>query len=67
MPPPAASKALDLEPDVVGQRHFDLLFKYDETWALTKSPSRCPPVDAVELAEDDMAPTPSGPSRKVPS
>ncbi len=46
--------------------YFDLLFKYDETWALTKSPAGAHQWTPSNLAEEDMAPDAEDPSKKVP-
>ena len=44
--------------------YFDMLFKYD--WELTKSPAGAHQWTPKNLAEEDMAPDPEDPSKKVP-
>ncbi|MFQ1699490.1 catalase/peroxidase HPI [Loktanella agnita] len=44
--------------------YFDVLFKYD--WELTKSPAGAHQWRPINLQEEDMAPDPEDPSRKVP-
>jgi len=44
--------------------YFDMLFKYD--WELTKSPAGAHQWKPKGLAEEDMAPDPEDPSKKVP-
>ena len=44
--------------------YFDVLFKYD--WDLTKSPAGAQQWTPKDLAEEDMAPDPEDPSKKVP-
>ena len=47
--------------------YFDMLFKYDETWTLEKSPAGAHQWTPSNLAEEDMAPDPEDPSIKVPT
>jgi len=44
--------------------YFDVLFKYD--WVLTKSPAGAQQWTPKDLQEEDMAPDPEDPSKKVP-
>lgn len=44
--------------------YFDVLFKYD--WELTKSPAGANQWTPKDLQEEDMAPDPEDPSKKVP-
>ncbi|SFR98342.1 catalase/peroxidase HPI [Yoonia litorea] len=44
--------------------YFDVLFKYD--WVLTKSPAGAHQWTPKDLKEEDMAPDPEDPSKKVP-
>ena len=44
--------------------YFDVLFKYD--WELTKSPAGANQWTPINLQEEDMAPDPEDPSKKVP-
>ncbi len=44
--------------------YFDVLFKYD--WQLTKSPAGAQQWTPKDLQEEDMAPDPEDPSKKVP-
>ena len=44
--------------------YFDVLFKYD--WVLTKSPAGAQQWTPKDLKEEDMAPDPEDPSKKVP-
>ena len=44
--------------------YFDVLFKYD--WELTKSPAGAHQWTPKDLQEEDMAPDPEDPSKKVP-
>jgi len=47
--------------------YFDMLFKYDETWTLEKSPAGAHQWTPSNQAEEDMAPDPEDPSIKVPT
>tara|TARA_B100001564_G_scaffold221013_1_gene186214 strand:+ start:1907 stop:4015 length:2109 start_codon:yes stop_codon:yes gene_type:complete len=47
--------------------YFDMLFKYDETWQLEKSPAGAHQWTPSNQAEEDMAPDPEDPSIKVPT
>ena len=47
--------------------YFDMLFKYDETWTLEKSPAGAHQWTPSNQAEEDMAPDPEDPSMKVPT
>ena len=47
--------------------YFDMLFKYDETWTLEKSPAGAHQWTPANQAEEDMAPDPEDPSIKVPT
>ena len=47
--------------------YFDMLFKYDETWTLEKSPAGAHQWPPSNQAEEDMAPDPEDPSIKVPT
>ncbi len=44
--------------------YFDVLFKYD--WKLVKSPAGANQWTPIDLQEEDMAPDPEDPSKKVP-
>ena len=47
--------------------YFDMLFKYDETWTLEKSPAGAHQWTPSNQDEEDMAPDPEDPSIKVPT
>ena len=47
--------------------YFDMLFKYDETWTLTKSPAGAHQWTPSNQEEIDMAPDAEDPSIKVPT
>ena len=47
--------------------YFDMLFKYDETWTLTKSPAGAHQWTPSNQEEADMAPDAEDPSIKVPT
>ena len=47
--------------------YFDMLFKYDDTWTLEKSPAGAHQWTPSNQAEEDMAPDPEDPSIKVPT
>ena len=47
--------------------YFDMLFKYDETWTLTKSPAGAHQWTPSNQEEVDMAPDAEDPSIKVPT
>jgi len=47
--------------------YFDMLFKYDETWTLTKSPAGAHQWTPANQEEADMAPDAEDPSIKVPT
>ena len=54
-------------PIVWDNGYFDMLFKYDETWTLEKSPAGAHQWTPSNLEEEDMAPDPEDPSIKVPT
>ena len=54
-------------PIVWDNGYFDMLFKYDETWTLEKSPAGAHQWTPSNQEEEDMAPDPEDPSIKVPT
>ena len=54
-------------PTVWDNGYFDMLFKYDETWTLTKSPAGAHQWTPSNQEEADMAPDAEDPSIKVPT
>ena len=54
-------------PIVWDNGYFDMLFKYDETWTLEKSPAGAHQWTPSNQDEEDMAPDPEDPSIKVPT
>lgn len=47
--------------------YFDILFKYDETWTLVKSPAGANQWTPANQEEEDLAPDAEDPSIKVPT
>ena len=47
--------------------YFDMLFKYEDSWVLEKSPAGAHQWTPSNLEDEDMAPDPEDPSIKVPT